>query len=113
MQTGTFHNIHTFNDVEKLIDILSKNKIYESNNFINNNIYRDNNDNFLNQEIFNKYTDNPLEFLRYIKSLEKKDFCLSDGMMPLGSCTMKYNPHESLEVFNNPDLLTINPYEKS
>ena len=113
LQTGTFHNMHSFQDIEKLIKIIKENKICENNNFINRNIYRDNNDKFLDQEIFNKYTDNPLEFLRYIKSLEKKDFCLSDGMMPLGSCTMKYNPHESLEVFNNPDLLTIHPYEKS
>lgn len=109
--TGTFTNINTNEEINYLINIFKNNDILFSN-YINKNIYRSTN-NFLDDNIFNKFENNPLEFLRYIKSLEKKDFSLADGMIPLGSCTMKYNPHESLEVLNNNNLLNLHPYEIS
>jgi glycine dehydrogenase len=109
--TGTFTNMNTLSDIDNLINILKKEKIL-INKYLNKNIFREN-ENFLNDKIFNKYENNPLEFMRYIKSLEKKDFSLADGMIPLGSCTMKYNPHESLEVLNNTNLLNMHPYEIS
>ena len=45
---------------------------------------------WMQQDIFiNKQSET--ELMRYIFRLAEKDFSLVDGMMPLGSCTMKLN----------------------
>jgi glycine dehydrogenase len=45
---------------------------------------------FLKHPVFNKYHSETL-MMRYIHTLESKDFSLVHGMIPLGSCTMKLN----------------------
>jgi glycine dehydrogenase len=45
---------------------------------------------FLSHPVFNTYHSETL-MMRYIHSLESKDFSLVHGMIPLGSCTMKLN----------------------
>ncbi|HTM93450.1 MAG TPA: aminomethyl-transferring glycine dehydrogenase, partial [Flavisolibacter sp.] len=45
---------------------------------------------FLTYPVFNTYHSETL-MMRYIHSLESKDFSLVHGMIPLGSCTMKLN----------------------
>ena len=45
---------------------------------------------FLTHPVFNTYYSETL-MMRYIRSLENKDFSLVHGMIPLGSCTMKLN----------------------
>jgi glycine dehydrogenase len=45
---------------------------------------------FLTHPVFNTYHSETL-MMRYIHSLENKDFSLVHGMIPLGSCTMKLN----------------------
>jgi glycine dehydrogenase len=45
---------------------------------------------FLKHPVFNKYHSETL-MMRYIRTLENKDFSLVHGMIPLGSCTMKLN----------------------
>ena len=45
---------------------------------------------FLTHPVFNTYHSETL-MMRYIRSLESKDFSLVHGMIPLGSCTMKLN----------------------
>ena len=45
---------------------------------------------FLTHEVFNRF-DSETEMLRYLKRLENRDFSLTHGMIPLGSCTMKLN----------------------
>ena len=47
-------------------------------------------DNFLNQSIF-EYSKTETEMLRYMDNLVSKDYSLTNGMIPLGSCTMKLN----------------------
>ncbi|HEU4469834.1 MAG TPA: aminomethyl-transferring glycine dehydrogenase [Flavisolibacter sp.] len=45
---------------------------------------------FLTHPVFNKHHSETM-MMRYIRSLESKDFSLVHGMIPLGSCTMKLN----------------------
>ena len=45
---------------------------------------------YLQHEVFNKF-HSETEMLRYLKRLENRDFSLTHGMIPLGSCTMKLN----------------------
>jgi len=45
---------------------------------------------FLTHPVFNTHHSETL-MMRYIRSLEAKDFSLVHGMIPLGSCTMKLN----------------------
>lgn len=45
---------------------------------------------FLTHPVFTTYHSETL-MMRYIRSLEHKDFSLVHGMIPLGSCTMKLN----------------------
>ena len=45
---------------------------------------------FLTHPVFNSHHSETL-MMRYIRSLESKDFSLVHGMIPLGSCTMKLN----------------------
>ena len=45
---------------------------------------------FMHQSVFNTLTSET-EFMRYIHKLCDKDLGLTNGMIPLGSCTMKLN----------------------
>ena len=46
--------------------------------------------NHIYHNIFNKYNKEN-DFTRYLYRLTNKDYTLTDGMIPLGSCTMKLN----------------------
>ena len=59
----------------------------------------------LNNHLFFDLADDPLELMRYLNRLQKQDFSLLSGMIPLGSCTMKYNPIETLNNFSEEDYL--------
>lgn len=50
------------------------------------------------------------ELLRYIHQLLKKDYTLCEGMIPLGSCTMKLNASYQLEPLSNPQTQSFHPY---
>jgi len=50
---------------------------------------------FLQQEVFNSY-HSETDMMRYIHELGAKDFSLVNGMIPLGSCTMKLNAASEL-----------------
>lgn len=64
---------------------------------------------FLAHEIFNKY-HSETDMMRYIKSLENKDFSLVHGMIPLGSCTMKLNAASELMPLTWPEFANIHPF---
>jgi len=59
---------------------------------------------WLHQEVFNKYRSET-NMMRYIYELVSKDFSLVNGMMPLGSCTMKLNAASELILIYNQMLV--------
>ena len=64
---------------------------------------------FLEQDIFNKY-HSETDMMRYIYELGAKDFSLVNGMIPLGSCTMKLNAAAELMPVSWPKFSNIHPH---
>lgn len=52
---------------------------------------------------------NEQDMLRYLHKLSNKDYSLMNGLIPLGSCTMKHTPVESMNKILD-DNLNIHPY---
>ena len=95
---------------------LNKGKIFDKKSIefynnqpsnIDNNLLRTTN--FLESEIFNKY-HTETEFTRYVYNLTKKDYTLCEGMIPLGSCTMKLNSVSELEPLTWESVVNHHPY---
>ena len=68
-------------------------------------------DSFLNQEIF-KNGKSETEMMRYMDSLVSKDYSLVNGMIPLGSCTMKLNATMEMEPLSWDSVQHPHPYTK-
>ena len=64
---------------------------------------------WLEQDVFNKY-HSETNMMRYINELVSKDFSLVNGMMPLGSCTMKLNAASELMPVSWPEFANIHPF---
>ncbi len=64
---------------------------------------------WLQQSVFNDY-HNETELMRYINKLSSKDFSLVDGMIPLGSCTMKLNAASELLPITWKEFSSIHPF---
>ena len=64
---------------------------------------------FLSHAVFNRY-HSETEMLRYLKALENKDFSLTHGMIPLGSCTMKLNSTTEMMPITWPEFTDIHPF---
>src|SRR3712207_2004425 len=48
--------------------------------------------------------------LRYLRSLESRDFSLVHGMIPLGSCTMKLNATAEMFPVTWPEIGKLHPF---
>ena len=64
---------------------------------------------WLRQEVFNKY-HSETDMMRYIFELVSKDFSLTTGMMPLGSCTMKLNAASELMPVSWEEFANVHPH---
>ena len=66
---------------------------------------------YMKEDVFNKY-HTETELVRYIYNLSKKDYTLTEGMIPLGSCTMKLNSVSELEPLTWESVTDHHPYMK-
>lgn len=66
-------------------------------------------DEILTHPVFNTH-HSETEMLRYLKRLENKDFSLTHGMIPLGSCTMKLNATSEMAPLSWPEFSSIHPF---
>ncbi len=64
---------------------------------------------FMQQSIFEDF-QSETDLMRYIYYLSEKDFSLVDGMIPLGSCTMKLNSAAELNPISWQKLSSIHPF---
>ena len=64
---------------------------------------------FLQHDAFHRYRSET-EMLRFLKRLENKDFSLTHGMIPLGSCTMKLNATVEMIPVSWPEFSDVHPF---
>jgi glycine dehydrogenase len=67
---------------------------------------------YLTHPVFNTY-HSETEMLRYISKLQSHDFSLADGMIPLGSCTMKLNATSEMIPVTWPEFGRLHPFAPS
>ena len=63
----------------------------------------------LQQDLFFKYRSES-SMMRYLKSLENKDYSLTAGMIPLGSCTMKLNAAVEMMPISFTGFANLHPF---
>ena len=64
---------------------------------------------FMKQKVFENYRSET-DLMRYMFHLSEKDFSLVDGMIPLGSCTMKLNAAAELNPISWDKFSNIHPF---
>jgi len=52
------------------------------------------------------------QVVRYFNRLSRKNYGVDDGIYPLGSCTMKYNPRINEIIAKDPAFTGIHPYQE-
>ena len=100
----------TNKDVEeicKIVSPFSKKPAFVANN-IDSTMFRESP--ILNAPIFNEFNGDETKFMRYVNGLCTKDYTLIDGMVPLGSCTMKLNAAYQLEPLSWEEVANCHPF---
>lgn len=64
---------------------------------------------FMQSTVFNTHKSET-ELMRYIQHLQRKDYGLTHGMIPLGSCTMKLNSATAMRALSWPEYSALHPY---
>lgn len=113
----SFNDTTTIVDVEELLSVFSElkksslkidlNTEGDYKTILNKDFVRQSS--FLEHDVFNKYSSET-QIMRYIYHLQKKDYSLLDGMIPLGSCTLKLNSAAELIPITWAKLAQIHPF---
>ncbi|MEH6451508.1 MAG: aminomethyl-transferring glycine dehydrogenase [Psychromonas sp.] len=64
---------------------------------------------YLTHPVFNEH-HSETQMMRYMKKLENKDYSLTHGMIPLGSCTMKLNAAAEMLPITWPEFGQMHPF---
>jgi len=104
----------TIDELQKIIDRLSEfkvdvNEVIKSIDNVKWKIIQTRTKPWLQQEVFHKY-HSETNMMRYIHELVSKDFSLVNGMIPLGSCTMKLNAAAELMPVSWNEFSNIHPF---
>ena len=67
------------------------------------------NDAILTHPVFHHFRSETA-MMRYLKRLENRDYSLAQGMIPLGSCTMKLNAAAEMAPISWPDFANLHPF---
>ena len=90
----TFDETHNEDTVERILHYIRRSNIPVF-------FYVNPNQNVSQRENFTlrtKYNGgNEQTIMRYLHNIQMKDYSLMNGMIPLGSCTMKHTPHEAMK----------------
>ena len=112
----TFDELTSDDEVYSIYKIIAEIKgkeVKDFSNFIENNVSLNQiplrEKIWLDQPVFNKY-QSETDLMRYIHQLVSKDFSLVQGMIPLGSCTMKLNAAAELLPIEWNEFSSIHPF---
>ena len=104
----------SLDEMQRILDVTAERQIDVRKVFETTEIYKwftipERNKPWLTQEVFNSY-HSETNMMRYIYELGSKDFSLVNGMIPLGSCTMKLNAAVELMPVSWPEFANIHPF---
>jgi glycine dehydrogenase len=113
----TIDETHTYDDLDYTLDHIkrcseSSFSVDTKNMFPKKNIivqpYK-RSTNLFDDSVLNQFHRDEQGLMRYLFQLANKDYSLMNGLIPLGSCTMKHTPSESMETITN-QAMNIHPY---
>ena len=112
----TFDELTTEEEVQKIYNILAKVKgkeVKDISIFMEKSLLLDQiplrEKPWLEQSVFNNHRSET-DLMRYIHYLVSKDFSLVQGMIPLGSCTMKLNAAAELLPIEWNEFASVHPF---